>query len=161
MDITNGDIPHVGPGTPGGNWLRRYWLAVGAARELYDIPQAVRVLGEDLVLFRDLEGRPGLLGRACAHRGASLEYGDIEARGIRCVEQRRQPRQQAATTIPHSTRTLSGRIKLLSGRRQWLLVADLLPLGILHSSLHPPQRMEQSNNNTRQQKTLSSQTTKV
>ncbi len=85
MDITNGDIPHVGPGTPGGDWLRRYWLAVGAARELYDIPQAVRVLGEDLVLFRDLEGRPGLLGRACAHRGASLEYGDIEARGIRCV----------------------------------------------------------------------------
>ena len=84
MQITNSDIPHVGPGTPGGNWLRRYWMPVGTTAELYDIPQAVQVLGEELVLFRDGEGRPGLLGRACAHRGASLEYGDIEDTGIRC-----------------------------------------------------------------------------
>ncbi len=85
MRITNSDIPHVGPGTRGGDWLRRYWLAVGTTRELYDIPQAVRVLGEDLVLFRDLRGALGLLGRSCAHRGASLEYGDIGERGIRCL----------------------------------------------------------------------------
>ena len=84
MQITNSHIPHVGPGTPGGDWLRRYWHAVGTDKELYDIPQAVRVLGEDLVLFRDLTGNLGLLGRSCAHRGASLEYGDIEKRGIRC-----------------------------------------------------------------------------
>jgi phenylpropionate dioxygenase-like ring-hydroxylating dioxygenase large terminal subunit len=84
MAITNSDIPHVGAGTGGGDWLRRYWLAVGTTRELYDIPQAVRVLGEDLVLFRDLKGALGLLGRSCAHRGTSLEYGDIEERGIRC-----------------------------------------------------------------------------
>jgi len=82
--ITNRDIPHVGRGTPGGEWLRRYWLVVGTAPELYDVPRAVRVLGEDLVLFRDLEGRLGLLGRSCAHRGSSLEYGDIEPAGIRC-----------------------------------------------------------------------------
>jgi phenylpropionate dioxygenase-like ring-hydroxylating dioxygenase large terminal subunit len=84
MQITNSDIPRVGPGTPGGNWLRRYWMPVGTTAELYDIPQAVQGLGEELVLFRDGEGRPGLLGRACAHRGASLEYGDIEGAGIRC-----------------------------------------------------------------------------
>ena len=72
MKITNKDIPRVGPGTPGGAWLRRYWLPVGTQAELYDIPQAVRVLGEDLVLFRDRAGRLGLIGQACAHRGASL-----------------------------------------------------------------------------------------
>ena len=84
MKITDKDIPRVGPGTPGGEWLRRYWLPVGAEGELRDIPQAVRVLGEDLVLFRDRAGRIGLVGRSCAHRGASLEYGEIEERGIRC-----------------------------------------------------------------------------
>src|SRR6185503_18607139 len=44
----------------------------------------VRVLGEELVLFRDLQGRIGLLGLHCSHRGTSLEYGDIEEHGIRC-----------------------------------------------------------------------------
>jgi phenylpropionate dioxygenase-like ring-hydroxylating dioxygenase large terminal subunit len=82
--ITNRDIPHVGSGTPGGEWLRRYWLVVGTVPELHDVPRAVRVLGEDLVLFRDLAGRVGLVGRRCAHRGSSLEYGDIEKGGIRC-----------------------------------------------------------------------------
>ena len=47
------DIPHVGPGTPCGEWFRRYWIVVGTAQELYDIPQAVKILVEDLVLFRD------------------------------------------------------------------------------------------------------------
>ena len=78
------DIPRVGPGTPAGEWLRKYWLAVSTAEELYDIPKAVKILGEDLVLFRDLEGRLGLVGLHCPHRGTSLEYGDIEACGIRC-----------------------------------------------------------------------------
>jgi len=48
------------------------------------IPTRVRLLGEDLVLFRDGEGQPGLLGLHCSHRGTSLEYGRVEARGIRC-----------------------------------------------------------------------------
>jgi len=82
--LTVADIPHVGPGTPAGRWFRRYWLVVGVARDLYDIPQAVKVLGEQLVLFRDANGRLGLLGEHCAHRGASLEYGDIEEGGLRC-----------------------------------------------------------------------------
>ena len=78
------DLCRVGRETPAGQWLRRYWLAVGTARELYDIPRAVKVLGEDLVLFRDPQGQIGLLGLHCPHRGASLEYGDIEAGGLRC-----------------------------------------------------------------------------
>src|SRR5947209_3308180 len=71
--VTDGDIVQVAAGTLGGEWLRRYWLAVGLAAELRDIPQAVPVLGEDLVLFRDGEGRPGLVGLHCPHRGTSLE----------------------------------------------------------------------------------------
>ncbi|MGH7794888.1 MAG: Rieske 2Fe-2S domain-containing protein, partial [Candidatus Binatia bacterium] len=78
------DIPHVGPGTPCGEWFRRYWIVVGTAQELYDIPQTVKVLGEDLVLFRDQAGQLGLIGQHCPHRGTSLEYGDIEDGGIRC-----------------------------------------------------------------------------
>jgi len=82
--ITLADIPRVGPGTPCGEWFRRYWIVVGTAQELYDIPQAVKVLGEELVLFRDEFGKLGLLGLHCPHRGTSLEYGDIECGGIRC-----------------------------------------------------------------------------
>jgi phenylpropionate dioxygenase-like ring-hydroxylating dioxygenase large terminal subunit len=82
--VTLGDIPRVGPGTPAGEWLRKYWLVVGTAAEIRDIPKAVKVLGEELVLFRDPKGRLGLLGLHCPHRGTSLEYGDIEDRGIRC-----------------------------------------------------------------------------
>jgi phthalate 4,5-dioxygenase oxygenase subunit len=78
------DLPHVGRGTPVGAWFRRHWLVVGTTRELRDIPQAVTVLGEELVLFRDDTGSIGLLGLHCPHRGASLEYGDIEDGGIRC-----------------------------------------------------------------------------
>jgi 5,5'-dehydrodivanillate O-demethylase oxygenase subunit len=82
--VTLADIPHVGPGTPAGEWLRKYWLAVSTVEDLYDIPKAVKVLGEELVLFRDLQGRLGLVGLHCPHRGTSLEYGDVEATGIRC-----------------------------------------------------------------------------
>ena len=78
------DLCRVARGTPAGDWFRRYWLAVGVAGELHDVPRAVRVLGEELVLFRDEHGRIGLLGLHCPHRGSSLEYGDIENGGIRC-----------------------------------------------------------------------------
>jgi phenylpropionate dioxygenase-like ring-hydroxylating dioxygenase large terminal subunit len=82
--VTVADIPHVGPGTPCGEWFRRYWVVVGTTEELYDIPQAVKILGEELVLFRDPEGKLGLIGKHCPHRGTSLEYGEIEDGGIRC-----------------------------------------------------------------------------
>ena len=82
--VTPADIARIGPGTPAGDWFRKYWLVVGTARDLYDIPQAVKVLGEELVLFRDPIGKLGLLGLHCPHRGTSLEYGDIEDGGLRC-----------------------------------------------------------------------------
>jgi phthalate 4,5-dioxygenase oxygenase subunit len=84
-EITLADIAHVGPGTPAGEWFRRYWIVVDTTRDLHDIPQAVTVLGEDLVLFRDPNGKLGLLALHCPHRGTSLEYGDIEDGGIRCA----------------------------------------------------------------------------
>jgi nitrite reductase/ring-hydroxylating ferredoxin subunit len=77
-------LTQVGPGTPGGEYLRRYWHPFMLASELHDLPVAVRLLGEDLVVFRDKSGRLGLLHRHCAHRGASLEFGIIADRGIRC-----------------------------------------------------------------------------
>jgi 5,5'-dehydrodivanillate O-demethylase len=82
----NERLTRVGPGTPAGELLRRYWLPVAVAREL--TPESptklVRVLGEDLVLFRDKAGRVGLIADRCSHRGASLFYGRVEERGIAC-----------------------------------------------------------------------------
>jgi 5,5'-dehydrodivanillate O-demethylase oxygenase subunit len=83
-NISISDLAQVGPGTPAGDWFRRYWLVVGTTKELRDIPVAVKVLSEELVLFRDLRGQIGLVGLHCPHRGTSLEYGEIEEQGIRC-----------------------------------------------------------------------------
>jgi len=77
-------LTQVGPGTPGGEYLRRFWHPFLIASELKDTPKAVRLLGEDLVLFRDRGGRLGLLHKHCAHRGTSLEFGIPAERGIRC-----------------------------------------------------------------------------
>lgn len=78
-------ITRVGPGTPAGETLRQYWLPVGLSNEIAsDAPKLVRWLGEDLLLFRDEFGRVGLTEPNCPHRGASLDYGWIEAGGIRC-----------------------------------------------------------------------------
>lgn len=74
----------VGPGTPMGEVLRRYWQPVGCSEDVTTRPQLVRVLGEELVLFRDGGGRPGLLHPRCCHRGASLYFGGVEEQGIRC-----------------------------------------------------------------------------
>src|SRR2546425_379824 len=78
------ELTHVGPGTPCGEYLRRYWHPVAHSQDLKDLPLPVTIMGEDLVLFRDLRGRVGLLQRHCSHRGASLEFGLISERGIRC-----------------------------------------------------------------------------
>jgi len=77
-------LVRVGPGTPGGEYLRRFWHPFLHADDLGELPLAVRLLGEDLVAFRDLGGRVGLLEKHCPHRGASLEFGRVEERGIRC-----------------------------------------------------------------------------
>lgn len=77
-------LTEVGRGTPMGELLRRYWHPVGLCSDAGATPRRVRVLGEDLVLFRDGQGRAGLLQERCAHRGASLYYGRTEPQGIRC-----------------------------------------------------------------------------
>jgi nitrite reductase/ring-hydroxylating ferredoxin subunit len=78
------ELAEVGAGTPMGELMRRYWHPIGLAADASDTPRRIRVLGEDLILFRDGQGRPGLLYPHCAHRGASLYYGKVDAQGIRC-----------------------------------------------------------------------------
>jgi nitrite reductase/ring-hydroxylating ferredoxin subunit len=79
-----GALADVNPDTPSGEYLRRYWHPFMLASELKDLPKTVRLLGEDLVVFRDRSGRIGLLHRNCIHRGASLEFGIPVERGIMC-----------------------------------------------------------------------------
>jgi 5,5'-dehydrodivanillate O-demethylase len=83
----NRKLTQVGPGTPGGELLRRYWHPIAGLHEVSEAsPTAmVRLLGEDLVLFRDRSGNVGLIQDHCAHRGASLLYGRVEERGIACA----------------------------------------------------------------------------
>jgi 5,5'-dehydrodivanillate O-demethylase oxygenase subunit len=82
----NETMTRVGPGTAAGDLLRRYWQPVAAAGELTsERPiKAVRILGEDLVAFRDKSGTHGLVGRQCPHRRASLAFGRVDEEGIRC-----------------------------------------------------------------------------
>lgn len=83
----NDFITRVGPNAPAGKLLRRYWQPVALAEELNGVKpmKAVRLLGQDMVLFRDDKGQLGLLDRDCPHRGADLAYGRIEDGGIRCA----------------------------------------------------------------------------
>jgi 5,5'-dehydrodivanillate O-demethylase len=81
----NEALTRVGRGTPMGELMRRYWQPIAAVAQLDDRPtRAVRLLGEDLVLYRDTQGRHGLVGRHCPHRRADLSYGTVEAGGLRC-----------------------------------------------------------------------------
>src|SRR4030095_15459821 len=73
-------------GSPMGALLRRYWWPVAAGQDLDQEPvQPVRLLSEDLTLFRDSSGRLGLIGDRCAHRAISLAYGIPQANGLRCA----------------------------------------------------------------------------
>ena len=79
-------LTRVGPGTPMGTLLRRYWLPVAASVE---VPpggvKAVRVLGEEFALFRAASGEPALVDARCPHRGASLAHGIVEDGSLRCA----------------------------------------------------------------------------
>ncbi|HZT09122.1 MAG TPA: Rieske 2Fe-2S domain-containing protein [Chloroflexota bacterium] len=80
-------LTRFGPGTPAGELLRRYWHPVAFAKDLTeDSPtRFVRIMGEDLVLFKDKSGNVGLMQDHCVHRGASMLYGRVEERGIACA----------------------------------------------------------------------------
>src|SRR5579859_4551125 len=82
----NERLTRVGPGTPLGNMLRRYWFPITRTTELDEEPvQAVTLLGEKLALYRAESGELGLVSQRCPHRGASLAYGIPEADGLRCA----------------------------------------------------------------------------
>ena len=97
MPFTNEEMDalvRVGPGTPSGEVWRRFWLPVECSANLGPYvrggaaprnPIRVRVLGEDLVLFRDASGKPGLLAEHCSHRGTSLFCGRVEESCLRCL----------------------------------------------------------------------------
>jgi 5,5'-dehydrodivanillate O-demethylase oxygenase subunit len=83
----NERLTRVGPGTPMGELMRRYWHPIASSSELNDEnpTKEVRLLGEDLVLFRSAAGKLGLVEPSCAHRKANLAYGVPEQEGIRCA----------------------------------------------------------------------------
>jgi nitrite reductase/ring-hydroxylating ferredoxin subunit len=78
------ELVDVDAGTRAGELLRRYWHPFARSTDVGDAPVMVRILGEDLVAFRDHSGRVGLLDPRCCHRGASLYYGRLEPDGLRC-----------------------------------------------------------------------------
>ena len=81
-------LTRIGQGTPMGEMLRQYWLPFMLSSELPEQdgpPKRVRLLGEDLIAFRDTANRVGLLANNCSHRGASLFYARNEDEGLRCV----------------------------------------------------------------------------
>ena len=81
----NEQLTRVGRGTPMGELFRRYWLPVAASIELTSGPaRPVRVLGEDLALFRTVDGEVGLVDARCPHRGASLAHGFVDDSSLRC-----------------------------------------------------------------------------
>jgi phenylpropionate dioxygenase-like ring-hydroxylating dioxygenase large terminal subunit len=84
----NERLTRVGGGTPMGELMRRYWIPAGFSHQIAapdSPPVRVRLLGERLVMFRDTQGRAGLLGEQCPHRTASLFFGRNEECGLRCV----------------------------------------------------------------------------
>jgi nitrite reductase/ring-hydroxylating ferredoxin subunit len=83
--IEDTTLTYVNAVEPCGEYLRRFWHPIAMTSELSDVPMPIKVLGEDLVLFRDLSNRIGLVHKHCSHRGMSLEYGIIGERGIRCA----------------------------------------------------------------------------
>jgi phthalate 4,5-dioxygenase len=80
-------VTQTGPGTPGGKLLRQYWQPIATAEEMPvgGAPIPIKIMSEDLVLFRDDKDRLGLIGLHCAHRGTDLSYGRVENGGLRCL----------------------------------------------------------------------------
>ncbi len=78
------EITRIGPGTMAGEYFRRYWHPIFISSDLEDLPVAIKILGEELVLFRDQSKQLGLVHKHCPHRQASLEFGICQKTGISC-----------------------------------------------------------------------------
>jgi phenylpropionate dioxygenase-like ring-hydroxylating dioxygenase large terminal subunit len=130
------DLTEVGPGSPCGELMRRYWQPFAQSADLTTTPKNLRILGEDLIMFRDASGRPGVLTPRCIHRGTSLYYGKVDAHGIRCcyhgwqfdVEGRciDQPCEPAGSTFKEKC------------RQPWYPVEERYGLAFVY--MGPPQR---------------------
>jgi phthalate 4,5-dioxygenase oxygenase subunit len=116
----NTRITAVSRGTPAGEMLRRYWQPACLSHELPDndgAPLRVRLLGEDLIAFRDSEGKVGLVDAFCPHRGAALFFGRNEECGLRCVYHGwKFDRQGDCIDMPSEPAgtTLQAKVKLLA-----------------------------------------------
>ena len=77
-------ISHTDYGAPGGEYLRRYWHQVALTAEVSTTPLQIKILGEDLIIFKTTESKIGLVHKNCPHRRTSLFYGKCESKGIRC-----------------------------------------------------------------------------
>ena len=130
-------LTQVGPGTPMGELMRRYWQPVLASRNVTTRPREVRILGEDLIVFRDGEGRPGLLYPRCMHRGTSLIWGHVEPDGIRCCyhgwkfDVEGQCIEQPCEPNPHLCRP--------EHRQPWYPVRERY--GLVWAYMGPPEKM--------------------
>jgi 5,5'-dehydrodivanillate O-demethylase oxygenase subunit len=135
----NERLTQVSRGTPGGELLRRYWQPVAASAELSRKPtKRVRILGEDLALFRNRKGTMGLLPLHCPHRGASLAYGMVEDAGLRCAyhgwlfdasgQCLEQPNEADSTTFRDRVRLTSYPVQELGGLVWAYLGPDPAPL---------------------------------
>jgi 5,5'-dehydrodivanillate O-demethylase len=112
----NDRLTRVGPGTPGGELMRRYWIPIAAASQLDDDPvRKVRILGEDLVLYRDKSGTLGLIGDRCMHRLVDMQWGIPDEHGLRCPYhgwQYDETGQCTDTPLEAADSTFKQRIKL-------------------------------------------------
>ncbi len=122
----NTELTQVGPGTPMGELLRRYWYPVAFVRELDEWPiKKVRLLGEDLALWKRPQGGYGIMQERCPHRRASMVYGVVEAEGLRCGyhgwlfdetgQCRDQPAEPADSTFADRIQAFAGHADALGG----------------------------------------------
>jgi len=122
----NETFTRVGPGTPMGELMRRYWYPVVFVRELEEWPiKKVRLLGEDFALWKTRDGGYGILQESCPHRSASLVYGVIEEEGLRCGyhgwlfgrdgQCLQQPAEPPTSTFKHKIRAQAGMAQALGG----------------------------------------------
>jgi 5,5'-dehydrodivanillate O-demethylase len=122
----NEQLTRVGPGTPMGDLMRRYWQPLAAVSQLKDRwTKRVRLLGEDLVLYKDRQGRFGLIAEFCPHRRASLAYGIPESDGIRCPYHgwkfdqtgacTEQPNEPEGSTFKDKTKTAGYPVQEMGG----------------------------------------------
>ena len=142
VPVEDAELTHVGAGTPGGEYLRCMWQPVCLAEELGDVPLCVRMLGEDLVLFRTRAGALGLVEKHCSHRGASLEYGLPTERGLQCcyhgwhfapdgtvLETPNDPGSAAAQRLCHPAYPTHEHAGIVFA---WMGDPDAVPVGDLH-----------------------------